>query len=86
MRVNVKLFAQLRDTTGAGDLTVDLKVDQKNDGATVNDVWRALVASHPALAPFESSVSCAVNATYARKHTHVNAGDEVAFLPPVSGG
>jgi len=59
---------------------------QAPDGATVNAVWQALVAVHPALAPFESSVSCAVNATYARKHTRVKAGDEVAFLPPVSGG
>lgn len=81
MRVNVKVFAQLRDALGTGDVPVEL-----NDGATVKDVWQVLVAAHPDLARFESSVSCAVNATYARKHTHVNAGDEVAFLPPVSGG
>ncbi len=85
MRVSVKIFAQLRDKAGTGDMTVDLKVDQKNE-ATVAQVWQALVALHPGLAPFETSVSCAVNATYAKKHTHVNAGDEVAFLPPVSGG
>ena len=83
MRVNVKLFAQLRDKAGADEMPVDVA-----DAAapTVNDVWQALVAARPDLAPFESSVSCAVNATYARKHTRVNAGDEVAFLPPVSGG
>jgi molybdopterin converting factor subunit 1 len=83
MRVSVKLFAQLRDKSGADTVTVDV-----TDGAapTVSEVWRALVAAHPELAPFESSVSCAVNAAYARKHTRVNAGDEVAFLPPVSGG
>jgi molybdopterin converting factor subunit 1 len=85
MRVNVKLFAQLRDQTGAGDVAVDVGADPQN-GATVASVWQALVAAHPELAPFETSVSCAVNATYARKHTRVNAGDEVAFLPPVSGG
>ena len=89
MRVSVKLFAQLRDKSGVSEANVDLAPAVKNDvngGATVNDVWQALVALHPALVPFESSVSCAVNATYARKHTRVNAGDEVAFLPPVSGG
>jgi molybdopterin converting factor subunit 1 len=85
MRVNVKLFAQLRDQAGAGDVTLDLAADPTN-GATVAAVWQALVAAHPELAPFETSVSCAVNATYARKHTRVHAGDEVAFLPPVSGG
>ena len=81
MRGGVKLFAQLRDTAGTGDVAVDIA-----DGATVRDVWRTLVAAHSALSPFETSVSCAVNATYARMQTQVQAGDEVAFLPPVSGG
>ena len=81
MRVSVKMFAQLRDKAGTGDLALEV-----NDDATVKHVWQALVAAHPELAPFETSVSSAVNATYARMHTKVNAGDEVAFLPPVSGG
>lgn len=81
MRVNIKMFAQLRDKAGTGDLWLEV-----NDDATVKHVWLALVAAHPELAPFETSVSAAVNATYARMHTKVNAGDEVAFLPPVSGG
>lgn len=81
MRVRVKLFAQLRDLAGAGDIACDVA-----DTATVFAVWDALVAGHPALAPFGSSVSCAVNAEYAKRHTIVRAGDEVAFLPPVSGG
>jgi molybdopterin synthase sulfur carrier subunit len=83
MRVHVKLFGQLRDTAGTGVLDVDVAA---TDAATVSAVWQALVGMHAGLAPFESSVSCAVNATYARKHTRVHAGDEVAFLPPVSGG
>lgn len=81
MRVQVKFFAQLRDAVGAGDLQVTV-----SDHATVKDVWQSLVATHPELARFESSISSAVNAAYARMHTKVNAGDEVAFLPPVSGG
>lgn len=81
MLVGVKLFAQLRDTAGVSELSLDVA-----DGTSVQGVWAALVARHPGLAPFESSVSCAVNAAYARKHTTVHAGDEVAFLPPVSGG
>ena len=81
MRVSIKIFAQLRDKAGTGDVPLEV-----NEGATVKHVWQALVAVHPDLAPFETSVSAAVNATYARMHTKVNAGDEVAFLPPVSGG
>lgn len=80
MHVRVKLFAQLRDVAAA-DLDCEVA-----EPASARDVWRALVAAHPALAPFETSVSCAVNAAYARMHTTVHAGDEVAFLPPVSGG
>ena len=40
----------------------------------------------PALADYERVVSCAVNADYARLTTPLQDGDEVAFLPPVSGG
>ncbi len=43
MRVRVKLFAQLRDYAGTGD--VDCDVD---DAATVNEVWQSLAARHPA--------------------------------------
>lgn len=81
MRIRVKLFAQLRELAGAGDLTCEVTAP-----ATTADVWRALTGAHPALAPFERTVSCAVNAAYARMRTPVQADDEVAFLPPVSGG
>jgi molybdopterin converting factor subunit 1 len=81
VRVSVKIFAQLRDKAGTGDVSLEV-----GDDATVKQVWQALVAAHPDLAPFGTSVSSAVNATYAPLHTKVNAGDEVAFLPPVSGG
>lgn len=81
MRVRVKLFAQLRDLAGTGEAICDVP-----DPATVTDVWQALVTTHAALAPFGASVSSAVNAEYAKRHTPVRADDEVAFLPPVSGG
>ena len=81
MRVNVKLFARLRELVGTGDLVVDAP-----DAATVRDVWQALVRAHPAAAAYERSMSCAVNLDYARMTTPVSAGDDVAFLPPVSGG
>jgi molybdopterin converting factor small subunit len=55
-------------------------------GATVADVWRGLVTDFPEMARYESSVSSAVNADYARMTAVVADGDEVAFLPPVSGG
>jgi molybdopterin converting factor subunit 1 len=81
MRVTVKLFARLRELVGSGDLAVDVDAD-----ATVADVWAALVADHPAAEAYARSMSCAVNLEYARMTTAVTEGDEVAFLPPVSGG
>lgn len=81
MRVTVRLFARLRELAGAGELVLDVR-----DDATVADVWDALVEAHGALAPFAGAVSCAVNAEYARRGRAVADGDEVAFLPPVSGG
>jgi len=55
-------------------------------GASVGDVWRELAVRYPALTPFAGSVSCAVNANFARMTARVQDGDEIAFLPPVSGG
>ena len=81
MHVTVRLFARLRDLVGAGELQRDIAA-----GETVDGVWRSLVRDYPAIAPYAESMSCAVNAEYARMNTPLSDGDEVAFLPPVSGG
>ncbi len=81
MRVTLRLFARLRDIAGAGELVRDIPA-----GATVSDVWGALATEFPELASYRSSISSAVNADYAKMHDAVHDGDEVAFLPPVSGG
>ena len=81
MRVTVRLFARLRELVGAGELAVEVP-----PGSTVKDVWAALVATYPSAAEYERSMSCAVNLDYARMNAAVAEGDDVAFLPPVSGG
>lgn len=81
MRVKVRLFARLRDLVGAAELERDVPA-----GATVRTVWDTLLQEYPAIAPYAESMSCAVNVDYARMTTAVGDGDEVAFLPPVSGG
>lgn len=81
MRVTVRLFARLRDITGSGELTREAPA-----GANVGTLWAALVADYPELSAYERSISCAVNADYSRFTASVSDGDEVAFLPPVSGG
>jgi molybdopterin converting factor subunit 1 len=79
--VTVRLFARLRDLVGSGEL-----VREAPAGATVRTIWDALVRDYPMIAPYAQTMSCAVNADYARLTTAVDEGDEVAFLPPVSGG
>ena len=55
-------------------------------GSTAADVWRALVTEFPEMARYDSSISTAVNADYAKMTTSLADNDEIAFLPPVSGG
>lgn len=81
MRVKVRLFARLRDLVGAGELDREVP-----PGSTVRTVWDGLVRDYPSIAPYADSMSCAVNIDYARMTTAVSEDDEVAFLPPVSGG
>lgn len=81
MRVTVRVFAQLRDAAGLGVWETDV-----TPGASVRDVWRDAASRHPGIAPFEKAISCAVNASFARMTQPVADGDDIAFLPPVSGG
>ncbi len=81
MRVTVRLFARLRDLAGSGELIRDVEAP-----ATVRTVWQSLTAEMPALTEYEATMSVAINAEYARMAAAVHDGDEVAFLPPVSGG
>ena len=81
MLVTVRFFARLREIAGTPDLRVEL-----SDGSTVHDAWQAVVTKHRDMGALTSSVSCAVNEEYSRMSAPLHDGDEVAFLPPVSGG
>jgi molybdopterin synthase sulfur carrier subunit len=81
MRVTVRLFARLRDLTGTGEL-----IREVPPAATAREVWNDLVLAGPGLREYEKTISVAVNAEYARMTADVRDGDEVAFMPPVSGG
>jgi sulfur-carrier protein len=81
MLVTIRLFARLREIAGAADLRRELP-----EGATASTAWDALAGEFPALAAHRRTISCAVNEEYARLTTTLADGDEVAFLPPVSGG
>ena len=80
-RITVKLFATLRERAGASELSRDFP-----DGATVAEIWRHLGEEFPGLKSHRDSVGFAVNREYVGDDYSPRAGDEVAFIPPVSGG
>ena len=79
--MHVLLFAQIKDAVGAAEL--DLQISGSPDAAAL---WRTLVAAQPKLAPFRSSTRLARNGDYADAQTIFSDADEVALIPPVSGG
>lgn len=81
MRVIIRLFARLRDIAGTPELEREIE-----PGTTVRAVWERLVGDFPAMAPYGRSISSAVNAEYSSMSATIHDGDEIAFLPPVSGG
>jgi molybdopterin converting factor small subunit len=77
--VRVRLFAAYREAAGAGEIELPL-----TPGLTVGQLWGRLLARHPDLGQW--APSAAVNRSYAALTAPLADGDEVAFLPPVSGG
>jgi molybdopterin synthase catalytic subunit len=80
-RFTVKLFATLRERVRAAELTRDFP-----DGASVAEIWNLLVREFPELRGYHDSVGFAVNQEYVEGDFRPRAGDEIAFIPPVSGG
>ncbi len=81
MRVRVLFFGILKDLAGKVSDEIDLE-----DGALVRDLLTGCQARIPRLKESMSSLAVAVNQQYAGPETKLKAGDEVALLPPVSGG
>jgi molybdopterin converting factor subunit 1 len=81
MRVKVRLFASLRETAGVPEAPLELTSE-----STAEDAWGRLVGDFPALAPRRASLAVSVNRRYARFDTVLRDGDELVFIPPVSGG
>ena len=81
MRIHVKLFAVLRDAAGTG--AIDLNVPS---GARAGAVRPLLAAEFPAIERYLPRTALAVNCAYATPETELKEGDEVALIPPVSGG
>ena len=81
LHIRVRLFAMQRETAGTRELRLEVPL-----GSTLEDAWSAVVEAVPALAPGRSSLRFAVNGSYAGPETPLADGDEIACIPPVSGG
>jgi MoaE-MoaD fusion protein len=81
MRVRVLFFGQLKEIVGSAAEDVDL-----SDGSRVEDLFERYGRRFPKLSEFRPSLAASVNQEYAEWRAPLAPGDEVAFLPPVSGG
>ena len=81
MQITVRLFAILKDRAGVAALELSV-----SDGATIADAEASLIALHPNLRDPLARSAFAVNREYALRTASLKPGDELAIIPPVSGG
>ncbi len=80
MRIRVRLFAALAEAAGTREIALDLPA-----GSAAEAVAR-LAEAHPVIGRYGDRLLLAVNAVYADPTTALAEGDELALIPPVSGG
>lgn len=78
--MRILFFAHLKNTVG------QRQVDIPCDNVDADGLWQKILDAYPALAPFRSSVRLAKNSEYASRDERFHDTDEVALIPPVSGG
>ena len=78
--IKVLLFGAAADRAGTRETYLQA------GEVTLDELWQLLVEHHPSLSPMRDTLAFAVNGEYARGDARVSPGDEVAVLPPVSGG
>lgn len=79
--MHILLFAQVKDAAGVAEL--DVKI---NGTLNTGEMWGRIIAARPELAVFQKTTRLARNGEYADSHTQFTDDDEVALIPPVSGG
>jgi len=81
MEIRIRFFASIREKLHRSEATCSLP-----DGATVADLLGQLCREYPPLAHYRRSVSVALNREYVDADQPLRDNDEVALIPPVSGG
>lgn len=81
MRVRVLFFGRLREIAGCADELVEVRT-----GGSIEELFAEVASRRPELKEFRASLAASRNQEFAAWSDTLSAGDEVAFLPPVSGG
>jgi len=81
VRVKVLFFGRIRELTGLSEENGEI-----SEGATLGDLLERYIQQYPQLAGFRASLVASRNQEFATWDTLIAGGDEIAFLPPVSGG
>jgi len=81
IRVKVLFFGRLRELTALAE-----EAEELPEGATLAQVFERYAERYPKLVGFRNSMVVSRNQEFVAWDTRVAAGDEIAFLPPVSGG
>ena len=81
IRVKVLFFGRLKEVAGGAEEFIEL-----TPGSSIEELFGSLVARQPEFASYRRSVVASRNQEFAAWSTPLSGGDEIAFLPPVSGG
>ena len=81
MKINILLFANLKEIAKQSSLQLDV-----SETAIVSDVIDIVKKEIPDIAPYFESIMIAVNMTYVENSYKLNNNDEMALIPPASGG
>jgi molybdopterin converting factor subunit 1 len=81
IRLNVLFFGRIKDVIGHSQESIEIPPDSR-----IEDLFAQCVARYPALAAHRQSVAVSRNREFTAWTTPLHPGDEIAFLPPVSGG
>lgn len=81
MKVKTKFFAAIKDIVGTPEAELDL-----TSGTTAGDLFQRYCQQHPPLNRYAERIMISVNLEFVPPETRLSEGDEIAFIPPVSGG
>ncbi|HSF31654.1 MAG TPA: molybdopterin converting factor subunit 1 [Candidatus Tectomicrobia bacterium] len=81
MKVTTKFFAAIKDIVGTPEIELELP-----DGVTAGELFERYCQQHAPLSRYANTTMISVNFEFVPPETPLHEGDEIAFIPPVSGG